>query len=143
VSGAVGGLVSTIAEPQDRDAVIALWQACGLTRPWNDPAADFDLALAGPASEILLLHQSEALVGSVMVGHDGHRGSIYYLAVDPACRRQGLGRRLMQEAEAWLRERSVPKLNLLVRAENDGVVGFYRALGYADNGCLSLGKRLD
>jgi len=133
----------TPAHPADRDAVIALWQRCGLTRPWNDPASDFDFALAGPASTVLVLREGATLIGAAMVGHDGHRGGLYYLAVDPAHRRQGHGRRLMAAIEQWLRERQVPKLNLLVRQENGAILGFYAALGYADQNCLCLGRRLD
>lgn len=132
-----------IATSEDRDAVIALWQLCGLTRPWNDPAGDFDFAVNGPASDVLILRDGAATLGSAMVGHDGHRGTLYYLAVDPAQQRQGLGRRLMRAAEDWLVARGIPKLNLLVRKENSAVIGFYETLGYADNDCVSLGKRLD
>jgi ribosomal protein S18 acetylase RimI-like enzyme len=135
--------ICAIAEPEDRDAVIALWASCGLTRPWNDPQADFDFALAGPASIILVLRHDEGIAASAMVGHDGHRGSIYYLAVDPASQAKGLGRAMMAAVEDWLRAQSVPKLNLLVRKENEAVIRFYEALGYADNACISLGKRLD
>ncbi len=78
----------------------------------------------------MLLKSSGALLGTAMIGHDGHRGGLYYLAVDPAHQGQGLGRRLMHEVEQWLRERGVPKLNLMVRNENDAVIGFYKALGY-------------
>ncbi|HWJ69948.1 MAG TPA: GNAT family acetyltransferase [Sphingobium sp.] len=131
------------AAPAEREAVIALWSRCGLTRPWNDPVADFDAALAGPASAVLVLRAGGRVLATAMVGHDGHRGSVYYLAVDPASQRQGLGRRLMADVEAWLRARGVPKLNLLVRTANAAVIGFYAALGYGDNDCLSLGKRLD
>jgi len=92
---------------------------------------------------VLVLREGGRILASAMVGHDGHRGSVYYLAVDPARQRQGLGRRLMAAVEEWLRARGVPKLNLLVRMENDAVAGFHAALGYADNDCRSLGKRLD
>lgn len=132
-----------IASTEDREAVIALWQRCGLTRSWNDPVADFDFALSGPASAVLVLRDGGAIVGTAMVGHDGHRGGLYYLAVDPGHQRKGLGRQLMQAVEDWLRSRGVPKLNLMVRKENDAVIGFYEALGYADQHCISLGKRLD
>ncbi len=143
MSGAAARPVCTIATPPERACVIALWETCGLTRPWNDAAADFDFALAGPASTVIVLRESGRVVGSAMVGHDGHRGALYYLAVDPARQRQGLGRRLMDAVEHWLRTQGVPKLNLLVRRENAAVIGFYAALGYADTDCMSLGKRLD
>ncbi|MBO9670005.1 MAG: GNAT family acetyltransferase [Sphingobium sp.] len=132
-----------IANPEDRDAVIALWEACGLTRPWNDPVSDFDFALGGAASTVLVLRQGAAIMGAAMVGHDGHRGGVYYVAIDSAQQGEGLGRLLMRGAEDWLRERAVPKLNLLVRKENATVIGFYEALGYIDQDCISLGKWLE
>lgn len=67
-----------------------------------------------------------------MVGHDGHRGWVYYLAVKPANREGGVGRRLMQEAENWLRERDVVKLNLMVRHSNAEARSFFQRLGYED-----------
>lgn len=115
--------------PADRAAAVALWQACGLTRPWNDPAADFDRAVAGKGSAVLGIDAGAALVGTVMVGDDGHRGWLYYLAVAPAHRGSGLARILVGAAEEWLRERGVPKVQLMVREGNDAA-GFYAALGY-------------
>ncbi len=117
-------------QPADRAAVIALWQACGLTRPWNPPEGDLDRALAGRCSAVLVAEENEAIQGSVMVGDDGHRGWVYYLSVDPAARQSGLGRRLMAASEAWLAARGVRKLELMVRDTNDATLGFYRALGY-------------
>jgi ribosomal protein S18 acetylase RimI-like enzyme len=136
-------LICAIARPEDRDAVVALWQGCGLTRPWNDACADFDFALTGTASTVLVLLDAPRVVGAALVGHDGHRGGLYYLAVDAARQRERLGRHMMAAVEDWLRAQGVPKLNLLVRKENEAVIGFYEALGYTDNRCISLGKRLD
>ena len=115
--------------PLDRAAAVALWQACGLTRPWNDPAADFDRAVAGKGSAVFGIDAGAALVGTVMVGDDGHRGWLYYLAVAPSHRGCGLARLLVAAAEEWLRGRGVPKVQLMVRTGNDAV-GFYAALGY-------------
>jgi ribosomal protein S18 acetylase RimI-like enzyme len=135
--------ICAIASPEDRDAVVALWAACGLTRPWNDPVADFDFALGGAASTVLVLRAGERIIGAAMIGHDGHRGGLYYLAVDPGHQGMGHGRALMGAVEDWLRERGAPKLNLLVRKENAAVLSFYETLGYTDQNCVSLGKRLD
>src|SRR3954447_26533954 len=88
----------------DESAVVALWEACGLTRPWNPPSADIALLRGSGHGEILVAMQQDRVIGSVMVGHDGHRGWIYYLAVAPALRRGGLGSRLMRAAETWLQE---------------------------------------
>jgi ribosomal protein S18 acetylase RimI-like enzyme len=135
--------VTTPATPSDAPAVIALWQACGLTRPWNDPQADFTLALETPTSTILLAREGDVISGSVMVGFDGHRGWVYYLAVAPERQRAGLGRMLMEAAEAWLHERGAPKIQLMVREDNADAEGFYAALGYEAQPVSTLGKRLD
>jgi len=115
------------ATPQDEAAVVALWQACGLTVAYNDPVADFRFAMGKPGSDILV---SEDITGSVMVGHDGHRGWLYYVAVAPSERRRGLGRALVAAAEEWLRQRGVPKVHLMVRETNQAVADFYKRLGY-------------
>lgn len=120
-----------------------LWERCGLTRPWNDPAADLARALDGPSSTVLAAVDENTLVGTVMVGHDGHRGWVYYLAVDPARRRDGLGRALMTAAEEWISSAGIPKVHLMVRSENAEVVAFYEALGYADQQVIVLGRFLD
>lgn len=129
------------AGAEDRDAVVALWRACGLTRPWNDPEADFDLAMNSEASTVLV--SGVPVTGSVMVGFDGHRGWIYYLAVDPERRRSGLGRALMQAAEAWLVRLGAPKIQLMVRSDNAEAMGFYAALGLETQTVTVLGRRLD
>lgn len=126
------------------DHAVRLWRECGLTRPWNDAEADLARALAGPSSTVLAALDAEgALLGTVMVGHDGHRGWVYYLAVSPARRGAGLGRALMQHAERWLAEQDVPKMQLMVRSGNGPVVEFYRRLGYTDQGVTVLGRFLD
>lgn len=130
------------ATAADRAAVVALWQAAGLTRPWNDPGADFDRAVAGDTSTILLLRDDETLLGTAMVGDDGHRGWIYYLAVDERARGKGHGRALMAAAERWLRARGCPKLQLMVREGNAAAIGFYRALGLEPQPVVTLGRFL-
>ena len=126
----------------DVPALVALWEACGLTRPWNDPERDARLAIEAAGSAILGLRDGEALIASVMVGFDGHRGWIYYLAVAPDRRREGLGRQLMDAAEAWLRDRGAPKLQLMVRTGNDEALGFYEALGLERQDVVTLGRFL-
>lgn len=126
------------ATGEDMTAVVALWTACGLTRPWNDAAADFALADHHANARVLVARRGGVLAGAVMVGHDGHRGAIYYLGVAAEQRRRGVGEALVRAAEAWCRGEGVPKVNLLVRRENLGVLAFYAALGYAENDCVSL-----
>jgi ribosomal protein S18 acetylase RimI-like enzyme len=134
-----------IADIADADvtAVIALWQACGLTRPWNDPASDIALARRGPNSTVLIGRDQDAIVATAMVGHDGHRGWVYYVASDPALRGKGYGRAIMNAAENWLRAAGMAKLQLLVRRENTGVAAFYQSIGFEEAQTIMLAKWLD
>ena len=127
----------------DIAAAVRLWQECGLTRPWNDPRADAVRALDGTTSTILAAQVDGRLAGTVMVGMDGHRGWVHYLAVSPERRREGWGRRLMVAAEDWLRDQGAPKVQLMVRTGNAVVLGFYTALGYTDQEAIVLGRFLD
>jgi predicted GNAT superfamily acetyltransferase len=115
---------------EHRTAVIALWERVGLTRPWNPPGADFDRAAGGATSTVLGILDGSQVVATAMVGHDGHRGWVYYVAVEPDRRAAGLGREVMHAAESWLRARSVPKVQLMVRAGNAAANEFYATLGY-------------
>ncbi|MFB9264850.1 GNAT family acetyltransferase [Bradyrhizobium erythrophlei] len=134
-----------IADIADGDLaeVVALWQRCSLTRPWNDPAADIALARRGPNSTVLVGREGGAIVATAMVGHDGHRGWVYYVAVDPDSQGKGLGRVIMNAVEDWLRAAGVPKLQLLVRRENAKAGGFYQSLGYEESTSVMLAKWLD
>lgn len=131
------------AGASDATAVVDLWERCGSTRPWNPPHRDFDAALAGATSTVLVARDGDTLIGSVMAGFDGHRGWIYYLAVAPERRRAGLGRALMAAAEDWLRTRRAPKVQLMVRDGNDDAIAFYRAIGFAEQPVAVLGRFLD
>jgi len=126
----------------DREAVVALWNACGLVVPWNDPARDIARKLARQRQMFLVAEQDGRIVGSVMAGFDGHRGSANYLAVEPKDRNQGIARRLMSEAERLLTEVGCPKINVMVRRSNPAATGFYDALGYTPDDVVVYGKRL-
>jgi len=154
--------------PDDTEAVVALWDTCGLLRPWNDPyrdiarkvaeqpelflVAEVDASTADPsatgpnATGPSGIHPSTApalgIVGAGMAGYDGHRGWVNYLAVRPDQQGSGLGRAFMAEFERLLRARGCPKVNVQVREGNEQVLGFYASLGYAEDRAVSLGKRL-
>jgi ribosomal protein S18 acetylase RimI-like enzyme len=134
-----------IARIEDGDvaAVIALWQRCGLTRPWNDPAADIALARRGAHSTILIGRDGGAIIASAMVGHDGHRGWVYYVATDPLHRGKGHGRAIMNAAEEWLRQAGIAKLQLMVRSDNTKVQAFYESIGYDEQERIIYAKWLD
>lgn len=133
----------------DTEAVVALWREAGLVKPWNDPHRDIARKLE-VQPELFLVAEAVrggggargAVVGTAMVGYEGHRGWVNYLAVDAALRGGGLGRALMAEAERLLLARGCPKLNLQVRSTNAEVLAFYARLGYVVDDAVSLGKRL-
>ena len=127
----------------DVENVVALWQRCGLTRPWNDPHADIALARRRENSTVLIGRDNGAVVASVMVGHDGHRGWVYYVAVDPDGRKRGYGRAIMAAAEDWLRTAGIAKLQLLVRRENSQANAFYQSLGFEESTSVMFQKWLD
>ena len=124
------------------EAAVALWEQVGLTRPWNDAPADFARAVDGPASAVLGGFAGDQLIATAMVGHDGHRGWVYYLAVAETAQGNGHGAAMMAACEQWLRARGVPKVNLMVRATNAAANGFYDALGYGDDDVQVRSKRL-
>ena len=126
----------------DTEAVVDLWERCGLTRPWNDPRKDIARKLEVQPELFLVGTVDVRIVATAMAGYDGHRGWVNYLAVDPAERGGGHGRALMARIEALLEARGCPKLSLLVRSDNEQALGFYRALGYDVDPVTALGKRL-
>jgi ribosomal protein S18 acetylase RimI-like enzyme len=130
-------------EDDDINEVIALWKRCRSTRAWNDPAGDIALARREANATVLLGRSDGALVASVLVGHDGHRGWVYYVTVDPDHRFKGYGRVIMTAAEDWLRARGIEKLQLMVRGDNVKVRAFYESLGYYDQERVTFAKWLD
>ena len=129
-------------EAADRAAVIALWQACGLTRPWNDPSRDIDRKLRVQPELFLVGDVDGSVVATLMAGYEGHRGWMNYLAVDPARRSRGHACQLVTAAEQALLALGCPKLSLQIRSDNAGVIAFYESLGYGVDPVTSMGKRL-
>jgi GNAT superfamily N-acetyltransferase len=126
----------------DRDALIDVWEACGLTAPWNDPDLDIALYRDCPGAEIFVAQDKDRVIGSVCVGYDGHRGWVYYLGVLPEIRGKGHGTALMRHAEDWLSERQVAKIQLLVRPQNLATRTFYARIGYEPNHCRIMQRWL-
>lgn len=138
-------MIITTATFDQIDEIVALWEECDLTRPWNDPEAEAALAIDAPMSEILIALEGvddddeelspdvlgkPEIIGTVLVGFDGHRGWIYRVATKPIHQGQRIATQLVDVAEKWLADRGAPKVQLLVRTDNDQVLGFYDHLGY-------------
>lgn len=126
----------------DEQAVIDLWTNCGLVRPWNNPHLDIARKLSEQPELFLVVEVDGKVVGSVMAGYDGHRGWIYYLAVDPDQRGNSYGRALVDAAEQLLLQRGCPKVNLMIRNGNERVQAFYRQLGYSTDEVVTMSRRL-
>jgi GNAT superfamily N-acetyltransferase len=126
----------------DVPALMALWDACGLSRPHNHGPTDIAFARRGPNSDVLVMEDGAQIIASALVGHDGHRGWVYYVAVRPDYQRCGYGRQIIARAEAWLRAKGVWKMQIMIRSSNLSVRSFYEQLGFADDGVVVLSKRL-
>ncbi len=129
-------------QESDEAAVIALWQACDLTRPWNDPQKDIARKLSVQPELFVVGMEGSEIIASAMFGFEGHRGWVNYLAVSPAHQRKGHASTLMHWGEEALKARGCPKINLQIRSSNAPVIAFYQSLGYGADEVVSLGKRL-
>lgn len=127
----------------DTEQVIALWHASGVSRPWNDPVRDIEFARRGAHSTVLVGELAGRVAATAMVGEDGHRGWVHYVAADPAHQGIGLGRAMMDAAENWLAQRGVWKVQLLIREDNAPVKQFYEHLGYRDTHSVCFQKIIE
>jgi len=127
----------------DLEAVCRLWRESGLSVPQNDPVRDISFAMQTPTSKLFVGEEEGELIATVLAGHDGHRGWLYYLAVAEVSRRAGLGRMMVAHAESWLNNNGVWKVNLRIRAGNEQVRDFYAALGYQEEPRIVMARRLE
>ena len=130
-------------QDSDQQAVIQLWLDCGLVAPQNNPAKDILRKRCVNPEWFLVGTQNDAIIASCMVGYEGHRGWINYLAVSPGKQRNGYAKMIMDEAEQILKQAGCPKINLQVRSSNAKVIAFYKSIGFSDDQVISLGKRLE
>jgi ribosomal protein S18 acetylase RimI-like enzyme len=128
---------------EDEQAVIDLWRRCGLVVPHNDPHKDIARKMRVRPDLFRVGELDGRIVAAVMIGYEGHRGWINYLAVSPDNQKRGFGRQMMDEAERLLRAEGCPKINLQVRRTNSDVLAFYKAIGFLEDNAVGLGKRLE
>jgi ribosomal protein S18 acetylase RimI-like enzyme len=124
-------------------ALIELWKKCNLIVPQNDPLEDIQKKLEFQPDMFLIALLNGKLIGSVMVGYEGHRGWLNYLAVLPDYQNRGYGRKLVEKAIAELLKLGCLKLNVQIRESNISAVRFYERLGFRDDHVVSLGLRLE
>ena len=129
--------------PEHETAVIRLWHDCNLTRPWNDPRKDIARKLADGEELFLVGLAGDRVIAAVMGGYDGHRGWIYYLGVHPDFRRRGYARFMVNAVTERLKALGCPKINLMIRKDNTGAMGFYSRIGYQDDPVVLMSMRLE
>ena len=128
--------------PADREQVIGLWKRCGLVVAHNDPGRDIDFCTSSGHGQVFVGRRGGSVIASAMVGHDGHRGWIYYLAVAPEEQGKGLGKAMVTHAERYLKELGVAKIQLMIRETNGEIIAFYERLGYEKQDVITVSKWL-
>ena len=127
---------------EDTPEVIALWEACGLVREWNNPSRDIERKLRVNPELFIVGCIDNTVIASAMGGYEGHRGWVNYLAVHPEFQGKGYALKIMSDLEEKLIARGCPKINLQIRSTNKEVIAFYESIGYTIDEVISMGKRL-
>ncbi|ETS33529.1 MULTISPECIES: GNAT family acetyltransferase [Photorhabdus] len=116
----------------DFEAVITLWERCDLLNPGVDPEMDIERKLTHDPDLFLVAEVAGEVVGTVMGGYDGHRGSAYYLGVHPEFRGRGIANALISRLEKKLIARGCPKIIFIVPEDNDATLYMCEKLEYED-----------
>ncbi len=128
----------------DYDKAIELWKRVeGLDVAEGDDRETVRRFLERNQGLSRIATNGAAMVGAVLCGHDGRRGYIYHLAVDPACQGRGLGRRLIEECLAGLQRVGLERVNILVAKDNPRGLEFWRLSGWEDlDGAAPMGRNV-
>jgi ribosomal protein S18 acetylase RimI-like enzyme len=127
---------------KDQEQVVTLWRKVNMVRVTNDPEVDIERKLKHSPELFWVAEMDGIVVGTIMIGYEGHRGWINYLSVLPKLQGQKIGTRLMEKAEEILRAKGCPKINLMIRKSNQKVFEFYKKLGFVEDETICVGKRL-
>lgn len=114
----------------DVSAVLALWRRAEASPSPTETAADLVGLLERDPAALLVAAAEGEIVGSLIAGWDGWRGTFYRLAVDPTQRRRGLAAALVRAGEERLRALGVRRLNAIVESDEDDAMAFWAAVGY-------------
>ena len=114
-------------------AALAFWKTCrGVGLGAGDTPSELAAFLRRNPGMSFVAMGDGRIVGTILGGHDGRRGTLYHLAVDPALRRRGLGRRLVDRSLRALRAAGIKRCYLFVLRDNDGGLAFWRRLGWRE-----------
>lgn len=124
----------------DYDQVAALWEntpGVGLDEGDDTRCGIASFLDRNPGLSFVVM-SDDRLIGAVLCGHDGRRGYLHHLAVDPAYRGSGVGRALVDACLSALRSIGIGKCNIMVFDDNDTGLGFWRNNGWLDRSDLLL-----
>lgn len=129
-------------EEKDEEQVVNLWEQCNLFVPQNDPHEDIRKKIEFQPNLFFVGTVNDEVIVSIMVGYEGHRGWINYMAVLPEYQNKGCGHQIVNKGIAELKKMGCLKVNLQVRENNKDVIEFYENLGFSNDRVVSLGKHL-
>ncbi|MEP7015108.1 MAG: GNAT family N-acetyltransferase [Verrucomicrobiota bacterium] len=129
---------------EDYDAALELWKRTdGLEICEGDESESIAQFLAHNSGLSRVATDAAKIIGVALCGHDGRRGHIYHLAVDPDYRGQGLGKRLVDECLAGLRRSGLKRAIIMVADDNPGGLEFWKCAGWEEiSGAISMGMDL-
>ena len=108
-------------------AVLDLWRAAGSTPSVTDTTEQLRFVIHSEASSLILAVVDRKIAGSVIGAFDGWRGNVYRLAVHPNFQRRGIARRLVSEAEEWLRDQGAKRVGAVVEKDHPWATGFWES----------------
>ena len=114
----------------DIESVLELWRAAGSTPSMTDTSDDLRTTISSRASSVIVAVSGGTVAGSIIGAFDGWRGNLYRLAVHPDYQRRGIARRLLSEAETWLRAQGAKRVGAVVEKDHPWAVGFWESSGF-------------
>ena len=114
----------------DIESVLELWRAAGSTPSMTDTSDDLRTTINSRASSVIVAVSGGTVAGSIIGAFDGWRGNLYRLAVHPDYQRRGIARRLLSEAETWLRAQGAKRVGAVVEKDHPWAVGFWESSGF-------------
>lgn len=130
--------------PTDYEAVVQLWDSAGegIRLQRSDQPEEIQKKIARDPDLFLVACDAGKIIGTVIGGFDGRRGTIYHLAVEPEYRRKGLATRLMAEVESLLKAKGCIRCYLFVTPKNQLAMQFYSDLGWERMTIIPFAKDL-
>lgn len=121
------------ARPEDVPAVLSLWSDAAAPTSTDDADGIGTLIERDPGA-LMVAESSGRIVGTVIAAWDGWRGSVYRIVVAPSYRREGLGRRLLHEAEGRLRRVGARRMHAIVVGTDAQALGFWETSDWERQG---------